>query len=49
MRRIVIVATVGVIAAVALRVGTRGPRYAYGQWNDRTTVMPRVVAIIDGA
>jgi hypothetical protein len=48
MRRIVIAATVGVIAAVALRLGTRGPRYAYGQWSDPTNVMPRVVPIIDG-
>jgi hypothetical protein len=48
MRKLVIAATVGVITAVALRLGARGPRYAYGQWSEPTTAMPRVVPIIDG-
>jgi hypothetical protein len=48
MRKLVIAATVGVIAAVALHLGTRGPRYAYGRLDGPDAAVPRVVPIIDG-
>jgi hypothetical protein len=48
MRKLVIAAAVGMIAAVALRLGTRGPRHAYGQLPGPETAWPREVPIIDG-
>jgi hypothetical protein len=48
MRKLVIAAAVGVIAAVALRLGTRGNRYAYGDLYGPEAAWPRVVPIIDG-
>jgi hypothetical protein len=48
MRKLVIAAALGAVAAVALRLGTRGPRYAYGHLHGPEAAWPRVAPIIDG-
>jgi len=46
--RLVILVIAAAVAAAAVGVRRRGPRYAYGRWSEPDAVVPRVGAIFDG-
>jgi hypothetical protein len=48
VRLVILLAAAAAATAAAVRLGRRGPRYAYGRWLEPDAAMPRASATIDG-